>query len=100
VNLSRQRKLLDGIEETVRKIEADLTAALAVRDLAPLRKLRSSVQGLVTDSAAAVRELREIDSELTPVQIPTRKSSQSFAAVGRILETAQDELKAPPKRER
>jgi hypothetical protein len=93
VNLSRHRKLLDAIESDARKMAADLTAALAVNDLAPLRKLRTAALSFVTDAATAVRELRELDSELTPIQVPTGKSSSNFKAVGRILEDANKETK-------
>jgi hypothetical protein len=94
VNLSRPRKLLDAIEADARKTVADLTAALAMRDLAPLRKLRTAALAFVTDAATAVRELRELDSELTPVQVPTSKSSSNFKAV--TVSDIFDEAKGKP----
>lgn len=101
MNLSRVRRLLDAIEANARKIEADLTAAISVTDVVPLRKLRAAAQAFVTDSTVAVREIRELDSELTPVQVPTRKSSVSFAAVGKILDKALEATKdEPPKDKR
>jgi hypothetical protein len=66
VSYVRQSKLLEVIEKRARATEADLTAALAVRDNAPMRKLRKAAMAFVTDAEVAVREFAE-NEEFTPV---------------------------------
>jgi hypothetical protein len=98
MNLSRARKLVDAIETLARSTEADLTAAIGMHDVAPLRKLRTAVQAFVTDTVVAQRELRELDSELTPVQVPTSKSSSGFKAVT-VTEIFENANKGNPSRD-
>lgn len=62
----RQSKLLELVEKRARATAADLTAALAVRDNMPMRRLRTAALEFVTAASVAVREFHEAE-ELTPV---------------------------------
>jgi hypothetical protein len=88
VSLSRERRLIEQTLVQARQIVDDVTAALKANDSPALRGLRGAAASFAVQASSALDRHTEDHGELTPVAVPTSKSSSNFQAVGRILDDA------------
>jgi hypothetical protein len=89
VSPARERRLLDDQLIVANAHLSTVAAAILDGGSEPLLWARMAAENYVRALEAAKARHENVFGELTPIAIPTRQSSSSFQAVGKILDDAK-----------